>query len=212
MIKDIKTALEQAKALVFDFDGTLVDSNPIKLGAFDKCFIDYPQHFEAIMAYCKNNHPVHRHIKFRHVFEKILKMPYTPEIEKRMLDLYDLETTQKVIEAPEIPGATKFLDKFAPGREIAVLSSTPHDTLHTILEKRGLKKYFTKIQGAPVYKTDWLKQFLTEQVFKKDEVLFFGDSADDAQASENVGIPFVAVGETKLSKATYHIVNFEGLS
>lgn len=203
--------IQTAKALIIDFDGTLVDSNPIKLKAFEKCFVDYPELFREIMAYCQTNHHVHRHEKFRFVFENILKQPYTPEIEKRLLDIYARETTEQVIAAKEIPGATKFLERFVAGRLAALFSSTPHQTLLTILERRGLKKYFTVIQGAPINKAEWIKQFIKAHRLKKEEVLFIGDSLEDALSSKKAGVPFLAVGPQK-PEGTYSITNFHEVS
>lgn len=191
--------LQSAKALVLDFDGTLVDSNPIKLAAFEKCFAEYPEQFEKIMAYCRSNHHTHRHEKFKFVFENILKRPYTSEIEKRLLDIYARETTEQVIAAKEIPGASKFLERFVKGRLSALLSSTPHETLLHILERRGLKKFFTIIQGAPINKADWIEQFARTHLLKPNEILFIGDSAEDCASAKKAGVLFSAP-------------NFEGLS
>lgn len=208
----ILNLLQTAKALVVDFDGTLVDSNPIKLKAFEKCFVDYPEHFEKIMAYCQTNHHVHRHEKFRFVFENILNRPYTAEIEKRLLEIYERETTEQVIAAKEIPGAKKFLERFVAGRLAALLSSTPHQTLLHILERRDLKKYFSVIQGAPINKAEWIQQFTQTRALKGREVLFIGDSAEDFASAQKAGVPFLAVGLQKPEGASYFIPDFGGLT
>lgn len=186
----IVSILEKAKALILDFDGTLVDSNAIKRNAFEKCFLDYPEHFSAIMAYCKNNNHIPRQTKFRHVFENILKLPYTAEIEQQMLACYAKETTEQVILAKEIPGATAFLKKWVLGRNSALLSSTPHETLLYILKKRKMTKYFRTVQGAPVNKAKWISDFLLEQGLKPKEALFIGDSPEDAKAAGEAGVWF----------------------
>lgn len=194
MTTDIRTKIERAKALVLDFDGTLVDSNDIKRNAFEKCFVDYPERFEAIMAYCKGNNHIPRHVKFRHAFENILKLPYTAGIEKQMLETYAAQTTSQVIAAKEIPGATKFLEKFYRQKELALLSSTPHETLLHILDKRGMKKYFGAVQGAPVDKSGWLKKFIADRGLKKEEVAFIGDSFEDLRAAKEAQIFYIGVG------------------
>lgn len=205
----ILNLLQTAKALVVDFDGTLVDSNPIKLKAFEKCFVDYPEHFEKIMAYCQTNHHSHRHEKFRFVFENILKRPYKPEVEKRLLETYARETTEQVIAAKEIPGAKKFLERFVAGQLAALLSSTPHETLLTILERRDLKKYFSEIQGAPINKAEWIQQFAQTRALKPKEILFIGDSLEDFVSAQKAGVPFLAVGSPKPGGVIYFIPNFE---
>ncbi|MDO8494634.1 MAG: HAD hydrolase-like protein [Deltaproteobacteria bacterium] len=209
MIKKIIENLEKAKGLVLDFDGTLVDSNPIKLGAFEKCFAEYPQHFETIMAYCKGNNHIPRQVKFKFVFENILKIPYTAKIEKTMLDRYATETTEQVIAAPEIPGALKFLERFALNRETALLSSTPHETLLYILARRNWTRYFKEIRGAPVEKAVWVGEFLQNQHLKKEEILFIGDSSEDAAAAAKAQVPFISVGPTSFTNSLHHIRDFD---
>ena len=206
--KEILSLLEPAKALIFDFDGTLVDSNHIKRIAFEKCLSDYPDFFDPIMEYCRGNNHVPRQVKFRHVFENILRLPYTAAIEKAMLDRYAAETTEQVISAQEIPGAIQFLQKFFFQKELVLLSSTPHDFLNLILERRGMKKYFKKIQGAPVSKADWLKEFICRSGFKNEEVLFFGDSVEDVLSAQKADISFVHVGKTNIEGVNYCIEDF----
>lgn len=207
--REILKILESAKVFVLDFDGTLVDSNEIKRSAFEKCFAAYPDSFDAILQYCRGNNHVPREVKFRHVFENILKLPFTPVIEKQMLDHYAAETTEQVIATDEIPGATRFLEHFFRQKEFHLLSSTPHIFLEQILERRGLKKYFKKIQGAPVHKATWLKQFVKEGNWGREEIVFIGDSPEDCQSAKEAELDFIAIGKELKSRTKYWIDNFE---
>lgn len=211
MRQKIQNLIQQAKAIVLDFDGTLVNSNRIKRRAFEKCFADYPKQFDAIMQYCKTNNHIPRQIKFRHVFEKILFLPYTAEIEQQMLSRYAKETTAQVIAAQEIPGATEFLKRFVFGRESALLSSTPHAILLHILEKRGMKHYFKIIQGAPVNKAKWIQAFLSQRQLRAEEIVFIGDSPEDIHSAKEIGIPFVGVAEANPEEVLHYLPNFEAV-
>lgn len=211
MTQEIIHLLQKAKVFVLDFDGTLVDSNEIKWSAFEKCFARFPEQFETILAYCKNNNHTPRHEKFRHVFEKILKRPYTPEVEKNLLETYASETTEQVIQAAEIPGATQFLCHFVRKKELALLSSTPHDTLLRILESRGWKKYFSQVKGAPVHKATWMKQLCREKRLSGQDVVFIGDSKEDARAALDAGVLHVCVGNPSCVDAKIHIPHFNFL-
>lgn len=181
--------------LVFDFDGTLVDSNPIKIEAFAKCFADYPNQFEAIMAYCRENHHTPRFAKFRHVFEHILKKPYTPAIEKTLLQRYEAETTQRIIDAPEIPNAMALLRRWVNQKELVLLSSTPHAILLQILEQRKMRDYFSIIRGAPVDKASWLIGFYQGRSLLPEEVVFIGDTQEDEQSAKAAGVHFLSAAE-----------------
>lgn len=186
--------LPGARMLVFDFDGTLVDSNRIKQRAFETCFAgpEFRDRRAEILSYCAGNHHAPRGEKFRHVVERILGRPYTPEAERRLHDSFERETTEEIIRAPEIPGASEFLAQARLSHRTAVLSSTPHPILLAILERRGWSGRFDRIQGAPVDKTEWLRQLHTKG-FSMDQILFFGDSPEDAQAAEKAGCRFLRV-------------------
>src|SRR5262245_6660473 len=124
MAKSVREAVQSAKAVIFDFDGTLLDSNEIKRRGFDHAFADYPDLMDEIRAYCYGFNHTNRYEKFQYVSEKILRIDYTPELERRFAHRYAEFTTASVADAPEIPGAEDFLRSLMPNRP-ALLSSTP---------------------------------------------------------------------------------------
>ena len=136
--------------------------------------------------------------KFRAVYERMLGLPYTPEVEQRLHRLFEAETTEAIAQAPEIPGASEFLRRVRSEHPTAILSSTPHAILLQILERRGWTVYFDLKQGAPVNKADWLRG-LRKLGHPPDQVLFFGDTPEDAQAAQEAGCRFVPVANPDLS-------------
>lgn len=191
---EVVDVLRRARLVVFDFDGTLVDSNPIKQRAFARCFAEIPERLEEILAYCGSHHHVPRWDKFRHVYEQILSRPYTPEVAATLEARFDAQTTRQIIAGAEIPGATPFLRMVSRRNPTALLSSTPQETLRRIVEQRGWLSYFQVIQGAPVDKAAWLQRVREERGGETDAVVFFGDSREDAAAAEAAGCRFVGVG------------------
>ena len=190
----IKELLKKSRMLVFDFDGTLVDSVPIKLQAFDRCFEKFTAERDRILAYCHGNNHTPRWEKFKYVYEEILRLPYTREIEQELHRCFERETTEQISQAPALPGASEFLDRVRPNYRTALLSSTPQDLLLEILEKRGWAGLFDEVQGAPVNKASWLKERRT-QGFTPEQVLFFGDTPEDAAAAREAGCGFISVPE-----------------
>jgi phosphoglycolate phosphatase-like HAD superfamily hydrolase len=207
--------LSRVELLVFDFDGTLVDSNDIKRAGFEHVFQAFPAQRAEIMAYCRGSNHTIRREKFRHVYEDILRLPYTPEVDRSLHERYAAVTTAAVINAPEIPGASAFLKKVSGLYQTAVLSSTPDAILKEILDARGWTGYFRFLQGAPIDKAAWLTG--TSQILRlhPEEVVFFGDTVEDLQAAERAGCAFVGVRESALAgeqRVDCYIENFEGLA
>ncbi len=191
---ELVDALHRARLVVFDFDGTLVDSNAIKQRAFAQCFAPEADRLEEIMAYCGTRHHAPRWEKFRHVYERILRKPYTPDVAAALMAQYAAQTTRQIIAAPEIPGAAACLRMVSRARATALLSSTPQKTLQDIISQRGWSAYFGHIQGAPVNKMEWLAQARHAQGGGAGAVLFFGDTPEDSDAAGAAGCAFVGVG------------------
>jgi phosphoglycolate phosphatase-like HAD superfamily hydrolase len=202
----------RAKVLVFDFDGTLVDSNEIKWLGFESVFADFPEYREKITAYCRGFHHTVRDEKFRYVYETILGLPYTSEVAGALHKRYASVTTGAVIGAPEVSGASAFLRGISPHVVTAVLSSTPQDILLQILEERGWRSLFQRIQGAPVDKAAWLRDFRAKHGLASDELVFFGDTDEDREAACMAQCAFVGVANPALSACVVRwIEDFSGL-
>jgi len=192
MDSPLRQAIQSAEALVFDFDGTLVDSNDIKRRGFDYAFEDYADRMQEIRAYCYGSNHTIRGEKFRHVVEKILGMDFTPELDAHLHKRYAEFTTESVVRASEIPGAVPFLKSIA-GLHPALLSSTPTAILVEILRRRRWSDYFEIVQGAPVDKTAWLKALQAVVRCEPRKMLFFGDTDEDAKSATVAGCTFVRV-------------------
>ncbi len=201
--------LSQAKALVFDFDGTLVDSTGIKQRAFEACFTDVSEKKKEILDYCWGNNHVPRDVKFRHVYERILNRPYTPQMEQELHRRFASMTTRQISEAPALPGAEKLLRSLASRKTLALLSSTPQRPLLEILEGRGWRQFFQVIQGAPVDKAGWLRGFIKKRLLDPAQTLFFGDTTEDLESAKTAGCLFVGVRNPDLqSKTPYFLTDF----
>ena len=189
----VRRALSAPRRIIFDFDGTLADTNEIKKRAFDLVFAAYPEHIKEIQAYCHGfNHTI-RGEKFKYVTEKILGLPYTPERDRLFHEAYARFTAAGVMSAAEIPGAASFLRRIR-SREPALVSSTPHEILIEILERRGWRSMFGEIRGAPVNKREWIRSLQGSVGCKPDELLFFGDTDEDETSAREAGCTFVRVG------------------
>lgn len=200
--------VRNARALVFDFDGTLVDSNPIKLRAFEACFADFPHRREEILAYCLGHHAVPRGDKFRHVYERIIGLPYTDATAAVLHERFFALTTDQIVAAPEIAGASAFLESVHGGHRTALLSSTPHRILVHVLVERGWWRFFSRVRGAPVDKREWLVSLRGEWGLAEWDAVVFGDTDEDIAAAWAAGCVPVMVGEASVDAPVPRIRDF----
>ncbi len=204
--------LRNARCLIFDFDGTLVDSNPIKWKAFESCFEGSPDAREKILEFCRGNNHTPRGEKFRHVVEKILGQKFTSPVESSLHARFEALTTEQIVIAPSLPGAETFLRLCQKRFATAVLSSTPQAILMDILTQRGWVDFFRWVQGFPVHKTTWLRELSRCNGWRSGEMVFFGDSPEDLQAAAAVDCRFVGVANEEIkSQADHFIPNFLGI-
>lgn len=209
VLAQTRELIRRAHALVFDFDGTLVDSNPIKQRAFELCFAEFPAQREEILAYCWGHHHTPRGDKFQCVYERILGLPYTPAAAAALHERFERATTRQIIEAAEVPGASQFLRRAGATHRTAVLSSTPQKVLVQILAARGWLASVHVVQGAPVDKTNWLAQFRGAYGAHPGSVVMFGDTSEDAEAAAGAGCTFVWVGRGRdASGGALHVTDF----
>ena len=74
--------------LIFDFDGVIVESIPLKTAAFREVFSFVPDHLDEIIAYHLENGGMSRYDKFRYIYADILHEPLTPEQEEHLAGEY----------------------------------------------------------------------------------------------------------------------------
>ena len=183
-------------AIVFDLDGTLIDSADIKTWAFGRL---YQQHGQAIVdeviSYHLSNQGVSRFEKFRYWQEKLLGEPYTESIGNVLSQQLNELVTDAVISAPYIAGAQEFLESHCNHLPLFVASATPEAELRKIITERGMARYFHAVFGAPARKAEILQQIISKNRWEPHKVLMVGDAAADYEGAQASGTGFVAIAE-----------------
>lgn len=188
-MKKIRKIFERANnghrqvVIVLDFDGVVVESNDIKHQAFRKIFAEYQENFDEIMAYHFAHHAVSRHEKFAHISERILEIENPKQAQLKWLLEFQHLTRESVIDCPFVEGAKEFLDFFSERAVLYLASATPQSELDIILSERKLANYFKKIYGAPLDKSEVLKEIAAFEGIATEDLVFIGDSDSDFTAA-----------------------------
>lgn len=181
------------KAIIFDFDGVILESAGVKTAAFCRLFQDYPDdQIEVIKQYHLDNGGISRVVKIQHAFENILNEPLSDEKLEQLCDRFRELVVGKVIDSDFVPGAEAVLE-FCLGKfDMFVASGTPQVEMREIAKKRGMDKYFKDVFGSPTTKTEIVDHILSENNLKPEELIFIGDSRNDLEAAKARGIYFIA--------------------
>lgn len=174
------------QAIIFDFDGVIVESGKIKTQAFAELYRPYGDDIVAqVVQFHTQNGGMSRYHKFRHFQEHFLHQPPLTEAEEKQLDIRFSElVVEAVIAAEPVPGAIELIQRQSGRIPLFVASGTPESELKIIVERRGLTPYFTKVRGAPALKKTIIAEILSAYSLAPESVLMIGDAMADYEGAQ----------------------------
>lgn len=207
------------RCVVFDYDGTLADSNRIKREAWFQVFArvgatpaetaallgERPtaDRYDLIGAMLERLGALERsadgHVRSNPSAESwqpqhadvTVRAPLAAELAQAYNDL--CEAGQAT--CPEMPGAAALLAALVSTHSLYLNSATPEEPLRRIVTRRGWAPFFRGIFGRPRDKADILRTVLAAERLGPAELAMVGDGPADWQCAREVGCPFFAVGE-----------------
>lgn len=184
------------KIIVFDFDGTLVDSNSIKIDGFYNLVDGDAESVEHMNDALREDNGTRWDVFHNYLTKRQSNTTSILRDVASLVEKYSMIVDNAIISAPEMPGATILLDKLLLSDCKLILSSaTPYLNLVSIIEKRGWIHYFNSIHGAPASKINTLKKILAMPHMSVGDLAVVGDGSDDRRSADAVGCRFFEVGE-----------------
>jgi phosphoglycolate phosphatase-like HAD superfamily hydrolase len=202
------------KAVIFDFDGVLVESAEIKTDAFREVFSDWPGKADEGVAFHMENMGISRYVKFRHFYENVLGEQYSDEIGDQLGARFSGIVLEKVKAAPLVSGTEEFLETNHLRYHLFIASGTPQDELDDIVDSKGLRKYFKGVFGAPDVKPNIVEKIMKSYGLKPEEVVFVGDAESDRRAADANGVVFILrmTDENQNYECRHKVRDLTGLS
>jgi len=187
----VSTVATKVKAVVFDFDGVIVESLDVKTEAFRLLFAEEPDHVEQIVRLHVENMGVSRYDKFRTIYRDYLDRPLGDAEMSRLDARFSELVFERVVACELVAGARELLERLASEQELYVASATPEEELRRIVEARDLTAFFTAVHGSPRTKAEIVREILEGRGLSPEEVVFVGDAITDLQAARETGVGFV---------------------
>lgn len=179
-------------AVIFDFDGVILESVKVKTDAFIELFSDYPEHLDAIVAYHENNMGISRYQKFAWIYQELLGIMLSPSEEKRLGQQFSALVLEKLLACPFVPGTLELLEELKRRRIPAFIASgTPQDELEWLVQQRGLASYFQEVWGSPAEKPEIIEKLIATYELDRNRLYFIGDALSDYVAAKTTGIRFI---------------------
>jgi len=186
--------------IVFDFDGTLVDSNDIKLHTFYEVTRSHDPFGSTVTRILQQYPDKDRHGVFLEIVHELLVNNQIPKhqnpeaLATQWAEAYTFSCEQAIATCEEVSGTTETLRWISQQNiPIFINSRTPTTTLQRLVTLRSLNSYVSEVCGAPASKSENLRHIQNQTQAKPKEILFVGDSEDDRKAALEVGCHFVGV-------------------
>lgn len=192
--------------ILFDFDGTIMDTSPGIYDSFDRVIAHFGLDFPR-SQYCRMIGP-----PLKESFGNILEIP-EERISEAIKVYRDYYSVEGMFNADIYPGVVELIENLREaGKKIYTATSKPDVLTEKILEKKGILHLFDFIGGSDIEeKGRASKKDVVEYVLKtcnlsenKDECILIGDRLYDVVGAHEAGIKCAGILWGFGSKEEFH--------
>lgn len=194
---------EKYDAIIFDFDGVIVDSFNIKNNAFREIYKCYGLEDRVDVREGGRS----RFEKFTYFHKKLLGRTIKEEELKSLCDTFSNMVFDAIVNADLIVGVKKFIENNYQTKKLYVVSGTPTMELKKLLSAKELIEYFDGVFGPDREKSEYLRNIAKDF----DNVVYIGDQMSDYDAAKKAGVDFIGVTNEKIFPKHVRVHSFNEL-
>jgi len=180
------------KNIIFDFDGVILDSMPIRELGFREIFSAYDATLvDQLLQYHEENGGLSRYVKIAYFYNNILHEPVTrAQIDTLAAAFSEIMRGKLTDRAFLIEETVDFLQRNYQAYRMHIASGSDQEELRYLCGELGVADYFLSIHGSPIHKNKLVAMILSDYGYAKDETILIGDSRNDYVAADTNGIAF----------------------
>lgn len=182
-----------AKAVLFDFDGVVVDSNPAK----HRCFLHLAEVYEGVSEDAILNFLAIRPYatRFEVVDEIMRQLGKSDECFRREVLKHFSQCSLESIKKLNVTPALSSLREI-DSRKWALVSATEQGDLSTLSLALGINHFFEiGVFGSPIPKSEHITHIANAEMVSANELCVVGDRLSDLVAADSAGASFVFVSQ-----------------
>lgn len=196
------------KNIIFDFDGVILDSVPVKTEAFRKLFEEYSEdQVQKLIEYHLENGGKSRYVKINYFFTTVVKKEISDKEVQNYAEKYSELTKIELSNKKYLIADTiNFIKNNYKKYNLHIASGADESDLKFICERLELSKYFLSIHGSPKVKNEIVRDILNENQYKKNETILIGDSKNDYEAANINSIEFYGYNNLRLKNLNHKYI------
>ena len=191
-------------AIIFDFDGVVLESLNVKTNAFKKLYEPYGSDIsKRVVEHHLENGGVSRFDKIKFYHNIFLGEDIDEGKIQKIAQKFTEMVVNEIMKVPFVDGAKQFIEDNYKRYLMFISSATPTNELNFICKQRKIAKYFQGIFGSPDSKSKHISSIITNYSLNNREIVFIGDSSSDLDAANTHNLTFIA----RLSGVSNNLVN-----
>ena len=199
------------KAIIFDFDGVVLESLDVKTNAFKKLYEPFGSDIsKKVVEHHLANGGVSRFDKIKIYHKIFLGEDIDNKTLQNIANKFSDMVVDEIIKVPFVAGAKQFIDNNYNRYLMFISSATPLDEINYICRQRQIAHCFEGIFGSPDSKSKHISFIMDNWSLTNCEIVFIGDSLSDLNAAKTHNLTFIArvvSGSNILFNETYMLNN-----
>ena len=195
------------KNIIFDFDGVILNSVPVKTEAFRKLFLGFDESkVDKLIAYHEENGGISRYEKIKYFFNVLMEQEITEnEVEMYALKYSQLTKEELCSHRYIIEDTIHFIRNNHKQYNMHIASGADEKDLKYICEQQHISSFFVTINGSPTKKDKIVENILKNNSYMHNETILIGDSINDYEAARVNQIDFYGYNNLLLVKQFKYI-------